>query len=115
MTDELHEKKHSQQQTNKRLGTKESSRFTFNGKLPLFSFFFCLLCVFPYLNKREMNDHWDGAAKYAVGPKLCTVAHAIVSAISCYDNPLSHSLEFLKHLCLVLVPVDINCWEQLTL
>lgn len=68
-----------------------------------------------YLNERKVKNHGQSTAKYCIGPKLCTVAHAVMPSISCQDNTSSDGLHFFKQLGLVLLPIKKYCREELTL
>lgn len=68
-----------------------------------------------YLNKREMDYHWDSTTENSVCPKLGTVTHAVMTAISSNDNTGLEGLQFGKHLALVFLPIEINQWKKLDL
>lgn len=68
-----------------------------------------------YLNKREMDYHWESTAQNSVRPKLCTMAHAVVLTVSCNGNTSSEGLQLFKHLTRVFLPIKIDQWEKLGL
>ena len=70
---------------------------------------------FPYLYKRKMDYHGNGATKDSVSTKLCTMAHTVMATISSNDNSISQCLQFREHCTLVLLPVNVDCWKEMIL
>ena len=62
-----------------------------------------------------MNDHGDSATEHGVGSKLCTMPHAVVSAITSNSNSLTDSFHFCQQLGLIFFPVDKDGGKQLAL
>ena len=62
-----------------------------------------------------MYNHGYCAAEDGVGPKFGTMTHAVVSAISCDGYSSTKILQLCKHLALITLPVEMNCWEELGL
>jgi len=62
-----------------------------------------------------MDYHGDGAAEDGVRPKLGTMPHTVMTAISCNSNSTLKGFQFGKHLALVILPVQINGRKELSL
>ena len=62
-----------------------------------------------------MDDHGDSATEHGVGSKLCTMPHAVVSAITSNSNSLTDSFHFCQQLGLIFFPVDKDGGKQLAL
>ena len=62
-----------------------------------------------------MDYHWDSTTENSVCPKLGTVTHAVMTAISSNDNTGLEGLQFGKHRGLVFLPIEINQWKKLHL
>ena len=62
-----------------------------------------------------MYDHRNSAAEDNVGPICCTVAHTIMSAISCYSYSRSNRLQLCEHTLLVTFPVQMDGREKFAL
>ena len=62
-----------------------------------------------------MYDHRNSAAEDSVGPIFYTVAHTIMSAISCYSYSRSNRLQLCEHTLLVPFPVQMDGREKFAL
>ena len=62
-----------------------------------------------------MDYHWDSAAEKSVRPKLGTMAHTVMAAVSCNGNTSLEGLQLGKHPTLIFLPIEINQWEKLGL
>ena len=58
-----------------------------------------------------MDDPWQCATEDGVGTVFSTVAHAIVSSISCYCK-IPQILELREQVCLVVLPKEMYSGEQ---
>ena len=62
-----------------------------------------------------MDYHWNSAAQNSVCPKLGTMAHTVMAAVSCNGNTSLEGLQLGKHPALIFLPIEINQWEKLGL
>ena len=68
--------------------------------------------IMSNLNQRKMYDHIDGTAEDCISAIFGTMAHAIMTAISCNCNTTLKSFQLGKHAALVLLPIQVDGWEE---